>query len=48
MQTSVVLANLATVGNFGLLGLSSVPVLSAIGETLAAGAFLALLFSAML
>jgi predicted exporter len=48
MQTSVVLANLATVGSFGLLGLSSVPVLSAIGGTVAAGAFLALLFSAML
>jgi predicted exporter len=44
----VVLANLATVGSFGLLGLSSVPVLSAIGGTVAAGAFLALLFSAML
>jgi predicted exporter len=48
MQTSVVLANLATVGSFGLLGLSTVPVLSAIGGTVAAGAFLALLFSAML
>jgi predicted exporter len=48
MQTSVVLANLATVGSFGLLGLSSVPVLSAIGSTVSAGAFLALLFSAML
>jgi predicted exporter len=47
MQTSVVLANLATVGSFGLLGLSSVPVLSAIGGTVAAGTFLALLFSAM-
>lgn len=47
MQTSVVLANLATVGSFGLLGLSSVPVLSAIGGTVSAGTFLALLFSAM-
>lgn len=47
MQTSLVLANLATVGSFGLLGLSSVPILSAIGGTVAAGAFLALLFSAM-
>jgi predicted exporter len=48
MQTSVVLANLATVGSFGLLGLSTVPVLSAIGGTVSVGAFLALLFSAML
>jgi predicted exporter len=44
----VVLANLATVGSFGLLGLSTVPVLSAIGGTVSVGAFLALLFSAML
>ena len=47
-QTSLVVANLATVGSFGLLGLSSVPVLSAIGGTVGVGAFLALLFSAML
>jgi predicted exporter len=47
MQASVVLANLATVGSFGLLGFSSVPVLSAIGGTVAAGTFLALVFSAM-
>lgn len=47
-QTSLVVANLATVGSFGLLGLSSVPVLGAIGGTVGIGAFLALLFSAML
>jgi predicted exporter len=47
-QTSLVVANLATVGSFGLLGLSSVPVLSAIGSTVGLGAFMALLFSAML
>jgi len=47
-QTSLVVANLSTVGSFGLLGLSSVPVLSAIGGTVGIGAFLALLFSAML
>lgn len=47
-QTSLVVANLATVGSFGLLGLSSVPVLSAIGSTVGIGAFLALIFSAVL
>ena len=45
---SLVVANLATVGSFGLLGLSKVPVLSAIGSTVAPGTLLALLFSAML
>ena len=47
-QTSLVVANLATVGSFGLLGLSSVPVLGAIGGTVGIGAFLALVFSAVL
>lgn len=47
-QTSLVVANLSTVGSFGLLGLSSVPVLAAIGGTVGVGAFLALIFSAML
>ena len=48
METSLVIANLATVMSFGLLGTSSVPVLSYIGSTVAIGAFLALLFAAML
>jgi predicted exporter len=47
-QTSLVVANLTTVGSFGLLGFSSVPVLSAIGSTVGPGAFLALVFSAVL
>jgi predicted exporter len=47
-QVSLVVANLTTVGSFGLLGLSSVPVLAAIGSTVAPGAFLALVFAAIL
>jgi predicted exporter len=47
-QTSLVVANLTTVGSFGLLGFSAVPVLSAIGSTVGPGAFLALVFSAVL
>lgn len=47
-RLSLVVANLATVGSFGLLGLSKVPVLSAIGMTVGPGALLALVFSAML
>ena len=43
---SLGLANLTTVASFGTLSLSSIPVLSAIGSTVAAGAFLTLLFSA--
>ncbi|HEY4999874.1 MAG TPA: MMPL family transporter, partial [Usitatibacter sp.] len=42
---SLVLANATTVASFGVLGLSSVPVLSAIGSTVALGAFLTLLFA---
>ena len=45
---SVVTANLTTVGSFGVLGFSKVPILSAIGLTVGLGAFLALLFSAIL
>lgn len=45
---SLVVANLATVCSFGLLGTSSVPVLAYIGSTVGIGAFLALIFSAML
>ena len=48
MQVSLVVANLTTVGSFGLLGLSKVPVLAAIGSTVAPGAFLALIFAAIL
>ncbi|MDB6159928.1 MAG: hypothetical protein JWO04_3634 [Gammaproteobacteria bacterium] len=45
---SLVVANAATVLGFGVLGFSSVPILAALGSTVAPGAFLALLFSAML
>ena len=45
---SLLVANAATVIGFGVLASSSVPVLSALGETVAPGAFLALLFAALL
>lgn len=45
---SLTLANACTVIGFGLLSFSQVPVLEALGETVAPGAFLALLFSAVL
>ena len=45
---SLLIANLATLIGFGLLGFSSVPVLQAIGTTVGIGAFLSLVFSAML
>ncbi|MEW6415924.1 MAG: MMPL family transporter [Pseudomonadota bacterium] len=45
---SMLLAVTTTVAGFGLLGLSSVPVLNAIGMTVGPGAILALLFSAIL
>lgn len=48
IDISVVIANLATVASFGLLGTSTVPVLSYIGSTVAIGTFLALVFSAIL
>jgi predicted exporter len=41
-------ANLATVIAFGVLALSSVPVLADLGSTVAPGTLLALLFAAML
>jgi len=47
-QVSLVVANLTSVGSFGLLGLSKVPVLAAIGSAVAPGAFLALVFAAIL
>jgi predicted exporter len=46
--SSLLLANLTTTIAFGVLATSSVPVLSALGSTVAPGAFLALLFSAVL
>ncbi|WP_137008248.1 MMPL family transporter [Aquitalea aquatilis] len=48
VEISLVVANLATVTSFGLLGSSSVPVLSFIGSTVAIGALLALVFAAMM
>ena len=45
---SLVLANLTTVAAFGVLGFSTIPVLQAIGSTVAVGAFATLLFAAML
>jgi predicted exporter len=47
-QMSLIVANLTTVGSFGLLGLSKVPVLSDIGSTVSLGAFLALIFAAII
>ena len=44
---SLVFANLTTVAGFGLLGISQVPVLQAIGVTVGPGAVLALLLSAI-
>jgi len=45
---SLALANLTTVASFGLLSLSSIPVLHAIGSTVAPGALAALVFAAAL
>jgi predicted exporter len=45
--SSLFFANLTTVLGFGLLAFSSVPVMNAIGLTVGAGTFLALLFSAV-
>jgi predicted exporter len=44
---SLIIANASTVIGFGLLSFSQVPVLVALGTTVAPGAFLALLFSAL-
>jgi predicted exporter len=46
--SSLLLANLTATMAFGVLATSSVPVLSALGSTVAPGALLALLFSAVL
>jgi predicted exporter len=45
---SLIIANAGTVIGFGLLSFSQVPVLVALGTTVAPGAFLALLFAAVL
>jgi predicted exporter len=45
---SLIIANAGTVMGFGLLSFSQVPVLVALGTTVAPGAFLALLFAALL
>lgn len=47
-QISLVVANLTAVGSFGILGFSSIPLLSAVGMTVGLGAFFSLLFSAIL
>jgi predicted exporter len=48
LLASLVIANLAAVLGFGVLAFSPVPVLAALGMTIAPGAFTALLFSALL
>jgi predicted exporter len=48
LLASLAIANLSTVIGFGVLALSGVPVLAALGSTVAPGAFLALVFSAAL
>ena len=45
---SLLVANISTVFAFGMLAFSGVPLLTAIGGTVAIGAFLSLLFSAVL
>lgn len=47
-MVSLLVANISTTIAFGMLSFSGVPVLTAIGETVAIGAFLSLLFSAVL
>ena len=46
--TSVLFCNLSTVVGFGVLGFATTPVLSAIGTTVATGAFLSLVFALVL
>ncbi|MGH8253057.1 MAG: MMPL family transporter [Steroidobacteraceae bacterium] len=48
MLASVFVANVATVMGFGVLATSTVPVLAALGMTVAPGALAALLFSALM
>ena len=46
--SSLAIANLSTVIGFGLLSFSQVPVLEALGTTVAPGTFLALIFAALM
>ncbi len=46
--TALFFCNLSTVIGFGVIGFASTPVLSAIGSTVAIGAFLSLVFAAIL
>lgn len=48
MPLSLAIATTTTVGSFGILGLSPIAVLSAIGSTVSLGALLSLVFSAIL
>ena len=48
MLASLLIANMTTVIGFGILAFSKVPVLAALGMTVAPGTLLALLFSASL
>ena len=48
MVASLVLANICTVIGFGILSFARLPVLHGIGSTVAVGAFLSLVFSAIL
>jgi predicted exporter len=48
MLASLLIANATTVIGFGVLAFSHVPVLHALGATVAPGAWLALIFSALL
>jgi predicted exporter len=48
MLASLFIANIATVLGFGTLSMSTVPVLTALGATVAPGAFGALIFSALM
>lgn len=48
VQVSMVVANLTTVGSFGVLAFSAVPVLAYLGSTVGPGAFLALICAAIL
>jgi predicted exporter len=45
---SLTLANVTTVASFGVLAISEIPVLRAMGATVALGAFCALVLAAML
>ena len=44
---SLAIANATTVASFGILSLSQIPVLNAIGSTVAIGALTTLVFSAL-